>query len=236
MSDFSPAAGRIEKAYEQYRMVFAIAGLSAVVVGLFLLFWPAIITLVAAIAIGAYATAAGIFYLASGLFTSDMSTTGKVVRIVLGVALIALGIVALVNMNQTQGLIIIVLGVVVGLLWLTEGVLSLMVAIKQQNTNAWVIGFAVFAIAAGITSLFAPTFPAQFLRFLFGFSFLILGASQLVRAYQAGKVSKDVKKAVKDDKKALKKAGKMDAKAAVQDEIDSLEAASQATELEIELD
>ena len=203
MSDFTPAASRVEQALNKYRVAFGIAGLGGVVVGLLVLLWPAAVMSVIAIIIGAYAIIAGVIFLGIGVFGKDQSTSSQVGRILLGVVLLAIGILAFVYMNTAQNVLTMVLGFSVGALWLALGVVTLMVAVRNSDTNPWTIGFAVLAIAAGILSMFTPMFGFTFLRWLFGLSFLILGAWQVVRAVQMGQVQRTVRQTAQQAKDDL---------------------------------
>ena len=197
MSDFTPAASRVEQALNKYRVAFGIAGLGAVVVGLLVLLWPSAVMSVIAIIIGAYAIIAGVVFLGIGVFGKDQSTASQVGRILLGMVLLAIGILAFVYVDAAQNVLTMVLGFSVGALWLALGVVTLMVAVRTSDTNPWTIAFAVLAIAAGVLSMFTPMFGFTFLRWLFGLSFLILGSWQVVRAIQMGQVEKTVRQSAK---------------------------------------
>ena len=203
MSDFTPAANRVEQALNKYRVAFAIAGLGAIVAGLLILLWPSAVMSVIAIIIGAYAIIAGVIFLGLGIFGKEQSTSSQIGRILLGAVLLVIGILAFVYMNTTTNILIMVLGFSVGALWLAQGIVTLMVAVRDSNTNPWTIAFSILAIGAGILSMFTPMFGFTFLRWLFGLSFVILGSWQVVRAIQMGQVEKTVRQSAKQAKDDL---------------------------------
>ena len=203
MPDFTPATNRIEQALEKYRLAFAIAGLGAIVAGLLILLWPSVVLSVIAIIIGSYAIIAGVIFLGIGIFGKEQSASSKVGRILLGAVLLTIGILAFVYMDATTEILTMVLGFSVGVLWFAQGIITLMVGMRDADTSPWTIGFAVLAIAAGVLSMFTPTFGFTFLRWLFGLSFLILGIWQVVRAVQVGQAQKTVRQAAQQAKDDL---------------------------------
>ena len=202
MSDFTPAANRIEQALQKYRLGFAIAGLGAIVAGLLILLWPSVVLSVIAIIIGSYAIIAGVIFLGIGIFGKQQSTASQVGRILLGAVLITIGTLAFVYMDAATNVLTMVLGFSVGAAWLAQGIITLMIGMRDSDTNPWTIAFAVLAIAAGILSMFTPKFGFTFLHWLFGLSFLILGIWQVVQAVRIGQAQKTVRQTAqraKDD-------------------------------------
>lgn len=189
MSDFTAATNRIQRAYQTYRLAIAVAGTVAVVVGLVILLWPSVVIQVIAISIGAYAVVAGAIYLGLGIFSKDLSRPARVGRILVGTGLLALGVLALVFSGTTMEVLVWFIAVAVGLAWIAEGSLTLMRAIRTQNTNPWVLAYAIIAVVAGIAILVSPTYGGgvTLMRFLFGISFLVLGVAQIVRSQLAAR-------------------------------------------------
>lgn len=194
MSDFSPAANRIEQAYQKYRLGIAVSGTVAVVTGLIILFWPSLALNVIAVIIGAYAVIAGAIYLGIGIFSKTLKSSSKIGRVILGVVLLALGILSLIYSGTTQTVLLWIIALAVGIAWIAEGALTMMVAIKSKNTSAWVLAYGIFAIVAGIAILMSPLYGDSFdvLRWLFGISFLVLGIAQIVRAVSVGKARTEI--------------------------------------------
>lgn len=189
MSDFTGAASRVEQAYRSYRLAIAVAGTVAIVVGLVILLWPSIALNVIAVTIGAYAVIAGAIYLGIGIFSKQLTVGGRTGRIILGTALLVLGVLSLVFSGATATVLLWIIAIAVGLAWITEGALTLMAAIRGRQTNTWILIYAVIAILAGVAVLLSPTYGdgITLFRWLFGISFLALGVAQIVRVLAVGR-------------------------------------------------
>lgn len=192
MSDITFTTSRIEKAFATYRIAFGFAAIMAIVAGLVILFWPTKALDIIAMVIGVYAIGAGAFYLAMGIFGSKLSTGSKAARVLAGIALLVLGILALVYMDGTRNLLVILISVAVGILWLTEGAVTFMMAIKSKDTSAVTLVFGIIAIAAGVAMLFLPFYESDaILKWMFGISFIALGIAQILHLVRVGKVAKE---------------------------------------------
>ncbi len=195
MSDISVPAAKIERAFQTYRVAFGVAAILAIVAGLVIIFWPTAVLRTIAIVIGIYAIGVGSFYLAMGIWGSGLSTASKVARIAGGGAALLLGILALAYMNRTDNVIIFVMGFAIGLLWLTEGVITLMSAIKNKDTTTLTLVLGIVAVAAGVAMIMLPLYSTQeLLKWMFGISFIALGIAQVIRLYRVGNVAKELKK------------------------------------------
>mgnify|MGYP002724401244 CR=1 FL=1 len=191
MSDYSPALGRVEQAYQKYRLAVAVLGTVAVVAGLIILFWPGIVMNVIVTVVGAFAIVAGAVYLGIGIFSKNLSGGAKGLRIALGITLIALGILVFVFNVTAANVVVWVIAITVGAGWIVEGAVTLMGAVKAKNTNAWLLVYAVVAILAGIAVALSPLRGGgeDLLKWLFGLSFVILGVAQITRSITLGKAS-----------------------------------------------
>lgn len=189
MADFADTTNRIQSAYRTYRLTIAVAGTVAVIVGLVVLLWPDIVMQVLAISIGAYAVIGGAIYLGIGAFAKELSGPARAGRIILGVVLLALGVLTLVFSSTAADVLIWIIAVSVGLAWIAEGSFTLMKAIRTQNTNAWVLAYGIIAILVGLAIVASPTYGGGILllRLLFGISFIVLGIAQIVRSQLAAR-------------------------------------------------
>lgn len=194
MSDIAGAATRVERIYSRYRIAFVTTGILAILAGLLILFWPSGVLRVFAIVIGVYAIAMGVFYLVMGVMGNDLSRMSRVIRIVGGAVALLVGILALVYMGRTtDDLIIFVLGMCLGVLWLTEGVITLMTAIRSKENTTVSLVIGVLAIIAGAAMILLPLYEtATILKWVFGLSFVLLGIAQLYRVYSVTRVAKAI--------------------------------------------
>lgn len=193
MTDITGTATRIERVYSTYRVAFTTAGILAILAGLLILFWPTGVLRVFAIVIGVYAIVMGVFYMVMGIMGKDLSKFARVVRIVGGVVALLVGILALVYMDRTDDMIVLVLGLGLGILWLTEGVVTLMAAIKSKDTSVVPLVIGVLAIIAGAAMILLPLYDtAEMIRWVFGLSFILLGVAQLYRVYGVTRANRKI--------------------------------------------
>ncbi|WRS29726.1 DUF308 domain-containing protein [Actinomycetaceae bacterium MB13-C1-2] len=193
MSGIAGATTRVERVYSRYRVAFTTAGVLAILAGLVILFWPSGVLRVFAIVVGIYAIAMGVFYLVMGIMGNDLSKTSRTIRIVGGAVALLVGVLALVYMDRTDDLIVLVLGLGLGILWLTEGVITLMSAIRSKNASVASLVIGVLAVIAGAAMILLPLYQtATILKWVFGLSFVLLGIAQIYRVYSVTRVVKAI--------------------------------------------
>ncbi len=168
------------------RVALGIAGATALIIGLFISFWPKSAAGVIAILVGIYLLVAGLVYLGIGLFSRGLSVGARALDIILGVVFIVAGVLAFANLSETAMFLGVFLGILVGIAWIIEGVVSL-VQIGDSPSKGWVIFFGLLSIVAGIVLLFSPLWGAVLLFVLTGISLIVLGIIQIVRAFTFGK-------------------------------------------------
>ncbi|BFM23609.1 uncharacterized membrane protein HdeD (DUF308 family) [Microbacterium testaceum] len=177
-STTNPAVGAV-------RTALAVSGALSLVIGLIILIWPGRTAQVAVGIIAVYVIIAGLVNIGIGLFWR--SGWARIGYIVLGVLFIVAGIFSFANLPATTAWLGVFIGTLVGILWIIEGVVSLTTASHQSKARAWTIFFAIISIVAGIVLLFSPLLGAVTLFILIGFSLIVLGVFQIVRAIQFGK-------------------------------------------------
>ncbi|MFZ3454496.1 HdeD family acid-resistance protein [Arthrobacter sp. 7Tela_A1] len=163
------------------RTGFGIAGGVALVIGLLILFWPQATLSVIAFFFGLYFLISGIVRVVSGI-TAPMSSGLRVLNIILGVLLFILGIAAIRNPLSSLA----VLGMVVGIAWIIEGILAL-TEIETGGSRWYAITFGVLSIIAGVVVLFLPVESLAALVIFGGIFLAVLGIVQLVRAITFGR-------------------------------------------------
>lgn len=163
------------------KLAFALTGVVAAIVGLLVLIWPGHTAEAVVMIIAIYALIAGIVYAAIGIFTTTSGAWARIGHIVLGLAFIVLGIVALANLAAATIFAAATLGILVGVVWVIEGVVAL-TTLKTARSRGWSIFFAVVSILAGALLLFSPLYVALLWLYL-GASLLVLGIVQIVRAF-----------------------------------------------------
>lgn len=170
------------------RVLFGVGGLIAAVLGVLVLLAPkttagAALLLVAAL-IGAYAVVTGLVYIGTALFAKGVGAWSRIGHIVLGLLYIVSGVVIMSNLLFAGVVTAIFFSIMVGIMWIAEGVLAFALASRSGN-KAWSIVYGIISIIAGATLLFSPLMGAVTLWWLLGIGMVVLGVAQMVRAFRA---------------------------------------------------
>jgi uncharacterized membrane protein HdeD (DUF308 family) len=168
------------------RTALGIGGAIALIVGILILVWPLKTAAVGTAIIAVYAIATGLVYIALAIFSKKFGAWTRVGHVVLGLIFIAAGIIALANLADTTVFLAVFVAVFVGITWIIEGVVAL-TTLGSATGRGWTIFFAVVSLLAGIMLLFSPLIAAAFLWLFVGWSLVILGIIQVVRAFTWGK-------------------------------------------------
>jgi uncharacterized membrane protein HdeD (DUF308 family) len=168
------------RAVNTIRIALGVSGAIAAIVGILILIWPGHTAMVVTAIIAIYAIIGGIVYACMGIFSKTMGGWSRVGHIVLGVLFIAAGIIAFVHLAATTAGLFIFVGILVGIIWIIEGIVSL-TALGSARSKALTIIFAILSIIAGIVLLFSPLYSVLLWLFL-GIALIILGIVQIIRA------------------------------------------------------
>ncbi|MFT4109895.1 HdeD family acid-resistance protein [Propionicimonas sp.] len=167
------------------RATLGISGLVSLVVGILILAWPGKTAMVVAGIIAVYAAIAGLVNIAIGVFSRKLGTWPRIGYLVLGVIFLVAAVVAFSNLGATAAGLAVLLGIIVGITWIIEGIVGITM-IGDAASKVWTIIYSVISIIAGITLLSSPLWGAAFLWLLLGVSLVVLGVVQLVRAFRFG--------------------------------------------------
>ncbi|MEC5182661.1 uncharacterized membrane protein HdeD (DUF308 family) [Cryobacterium sp. MP_3.1] len=164
------------------RVAFAVSALVAIAIGAILLVWTEATLTVIAVLFGLYFVISGVVRIARGVARTGSAAGGRVLNIVLGVLVLILGILALRNPEGSLA----VLGLVVGIVWIVEGVAALVE--YTTDSSRWPgILLGVVGVLAGLIVLFAPVQTIGVLVTIGGIMLIISGLVQLVRAFTFGR-------------------------------------------------
>ncbi|WP_375384417.1 HdeD family acid-resistance protein [uncultured Microbacterium sp.] len=178
MTTASPAE---KSAVNGIRTALGVGGVIALIVGILILVWPGHSAQVVTAIIAIYAIAAGLVYAGLGIFSKTKGGWSRVGHIVLGILFTIAGIVAFANLAATTVTIAIFVGILVGIVWIVEGIVSLS-TLGAAASKGWTVFFAIISIIAGIVLLFSPLYIALLWLFL-GISLIVLGIIQIIRAF-----------------------------------------------------
>lgn len=168
------------------RTMLGIIGIVATVIGILVLFWPAHTASAVTAVIGAYALVAGVVDLAMAIFSRSMGGWSRVGRIVLGVLYLAAGIIVFANLSAATATLALFVGILVGVMWIVEGVLAL-TSLGRAGSPVLTVLFAVLSIVAGMVMVFSPIWGAAVLWWVAGISLVVLGLIQISRAFSFGR-------------------------------------------------
>ena len=187
MADKTSASEKLRVTITTYRWGFGIAGLVAIAMGIFVLVWPNEMVKIAALLVGIYAGLSGLIYIFTAIRAKELKSLARITRVVAGIAFITAGIVMLSFLSASAGVLANVLGVILGILWMVEGVSALMLLRGRVDQNALATAYAIVALVIGVLLLLTPVWGTAFLRWMIGFGLVLLGIAQVYRAAMAAR-------------------------------------------------
>ena len=184
---FSLDSAELSKsAVNTVRTALGVSGAVALIVGILITFWPKNSLLVITVILGIYFIIAGIAYAGLGIFSKGISGGARALDIILGVLFVIGGVIALANVQATAEVLAVFFGILIGILWIVEGIVTL-VQSGDAPSRGWAIFFGILSIVAGIVLLFSPLWGAIVLFIIAGISLIVLGIVQIVRAFTFGR-------------------------------------------------
>ncbi|PJJ63260.1 HdeD family acid-resistance protein [Compostimonas suwonensis] len=187
LSSFSLNAQKLtQQTITTIRLVFGISGLVALVIGVLVLVWPGATLQVVAVLFGLYFLIVGVVRAAIGIFGKDLSGGIRALDIILGVLLVIAGVFALKNPLDS----IAILGILIGLGWIIEGVVALAESGSGASSRGLAIFFGIVSLIAGIIVLFVPLGTVAVLVLFGGISLIVIGLIGIVRAFTFGRKAK----------------------------------------------
>lgn len=164
------------------RVALVVTALAAIGLGAVLLVWTEATLTVIAVLFGLYFLISGVLRIVRGAASTGAGTGGRVLNIVLGLILLVVGIIAMRNPEGSLA----VLGLVVGVAWIVEGIAAL-VEYTVDASRWFGILFGVISVVAGVIVLFAPVATIGVLVTIGGIMLIFSGLVQLVRAFTFGR-------------------------------------------------
>lgn len=186
-SGFSLDAGSLTKTtINRVRIALGVSGVVALLVGILITFQPKTAGAAITILLAVYLLIAGLAYVAIGILAKGISGGARAVDIILGILFVVGAIVAFANVSAATVTLAVLIGLLVGIAWIIEGVVTLVQAVDARS-KGWPIFFAIISIVAGVTLLFSPAWGAVLLFVLTGIALIVLGVVQIVRAFSFGR-------------------------------------------------
>ena len=157
--------------------VTLVIGLVTLALGIVVAFHPSGSLNVIAVLLGITLLITGIFHLVRA-FTGDEGH--RVWPGIAGLLLIVVGVVLIRHLNVTVALI----GLLVGISWIAEGVSALAVGFSRDATEGqgWWIFFGILSLIGGIVVASSPVTTLSAIAILLGIWFIVQGALMIVAA------------------------------------------------------
>ncbi|MFC9918762.1 HdeD family acid-resistance protein [Agromyces binzhouensis] len=175
-----------KSAVNSIRIALGVTGVIALIMGVFITFWPKDSAVVLTVMLAIYFLIAGLAYVGIGIFSRSISGGARALDIILGVLFLFGAIVMFANPTESAVVIGIFVGILVGILWIIEGVVALAQS-GSSSSKGWSIFFGLLSIVAGIVLLFSPLWGVVVLFVVTGIALIILGIVQIVRAFTFGR-------------------------------------------------
>ena len=168
----APAAEPTVRLLTLHRGQLVAVSIIGIILGLIGLFFPGGVAITVAILFGIYLVASGIFRINAALLAHNIGAGARWLTGLLGVLIVAAGIVCLAH--PFSGLFIF--AYVIGIGWIAEGLADLMAAVQGAGGSRWLAGLSgALSIVAGIVLFILPAYGI--LTFIFVGSILLLVVS-----------------------------------------------------------
>lgn len=187
----SEAVTEAKSFFTSIRISLAVSGIIALIAGIVLLVWPLKTAMLVTGIIASYLIIAGVVYIGLGIFSGKRGGWVRLGHIVLGVLYIVAGIIAYVNLSAATATLALITAIFLGVSWIIDGVVSLTL-LNKDGSKVWTIIYAILSIAAGVIVIFSPLLAAVALWWVLGFTLVILGIIQIVRAITLGRDEKAI--------------------------------------------
>jgi uncharacterized membrane protein HdeD (DUF308 family) len=170
-SDETRPVGRLTQVADSPALVLA-AGALSVLIGLLVLAWPGATIRIIAWLFAIQLLVAGVLQLVSA-FSVERGPGGRVLFALLGALSILVGLLCLREPLQTA----LVLGLLIGAMWVVQGVAGMVHAIANESGAArgWAITSGVLSVLGGAVVLVYPGTSLVVLTWLFGIVLVAVG-------------------------------------------------------------
>jgi len=164
-----------------------VAGLITLGLGIVLALKPSQSLNVVCVFIGILLIIGGVFHFVRAL---DQQEQHRAWIAIAGLVEVVVGVVMIRHLNLTKS----VIGLLIGIVWIVQGVVALLAGIMggASNSRWWAIGFGLISLIAGIVVVSVPQNSVNALAVLLGIWFIVMGLFQLAAGFA---LRSDLKKA-----------------------------------------
>jgi uncharacterized membrane protein HdeD (DUF308 family) len=152
-------------------------GVATVILGLIVTFHPSGSLNVIAVLVGILMIISGIFHL---IRVFDSAEQHRVWLGIAGLLYVVIGVILIRHLNLT----VAVIGLIVGLTWIVQGLSALFGGIAgSREGRGWWIFFGIVSLIAGIVVVADPISSVTVLAVLLGVWFIIMGLFEVIAAF-----------------------------------------------------
>jgi uncharacterized membrane protein HdeD (DUF308 family) len=158
------------------------SGVLSILIGVLVLAWPGATIVVIAWLFAVQLLVAGVLQLVSA-FGAGREPGGRVLSVLLGALSILVGLLCLRATLQTA----LVLGLVIGALWVVQGISGVVDAVSSERGAArgWGIAAGVLSVIGGAVVLVYPGTSLVVLTWLFGVVLVVVGVAFVIQGLMA---------------------------------------------------
>ena len=155
-----------------------ILGAVTLILGLIVSFHPGGSLNVVAVLLGILMIVSGLFHL---IRVFDRREAHRVWLGIAGLLFIVIGVVLIRHLHLTRAII----GLVIGITWIVQGVTALISGISggAREGRAWWIFFGIVSLAAGIVVTATPASSVNVLATLLGIWFIVMGVFEIIGSF-----------------------------------------------------
>jgi len=164
-----------------------ITGFITLALGILLAFKPSQSLNVICVFIGILLILGGIFHFIRAL---DHEEQHRAWIVVAGLLEVVIGVVMIRHLSLTKS----VIGLLIGIVWIVQGVVALLSGIMggTKGARGWAVGFGIISLVAGIVVVSVPENSVNALAVLLGIWFIVMGLFELAAGFV---LRSDLKKA-----------------------------------------
>ena len=154
-------------------------GLATFILGVIVAVHPSVSLNVIAVLLGVLLIFSGVFQIVEAF---DAAENSRVWRGISGVLLIVAGIVLIRHLHLSIALI----GLIVGLTWVVQGLAALVGGVSGSRAGlgtGWLVVFGIISLIAGIVVISAPVASVTTLAALLGIWFAVIGLLEMIGAF-----------------------------------------------------
>jgi uncharacterized membrane protein HdeD (DUF308 family) len=172
--DEEPPAGVLNASWQAALFL----GVATLILGLIVTFHPTTSLNVIAVLLGILSIVSGLFDL---IRVFDPRERHRIWLGIAGLLFIVIGVILIRHLHLTRSII----GLVIGLTWIVQGLVALIGGISGgvREGRAWWIIFGVVSLIAGIVVVSAPASSLDVLAVLLGIWFIVMGIFEIIGGF-----------------------------------------------------